>query len=73
MSNDTPLKNVSMDTFAIVAAILFTWNRQDMLDQKDWLDALGNSVMLAADLIALVQEFDWEKFKKEMQLPKGEQ
>ena len=73
MSNDTPLKNVSMDAFAIMTAIIFTAHRQDMLDQKDWRDALADAVMLAADLIALVQQFDWEKFEKEMGLPKGEQ
>ena len=74
MSNDTPLKNVLPDTFAIMAAIILTHRRfEDLIDAEDWGNALEFSVGIAADLITLVQRFDWEKHEKEMQLPKGEQ
>ena len=75
MSNGTPLKNVFPDTFAIMAAIILGTHRsfEDLIDREDWRSALEASVGIAADLITLVQRFDWEKHEKEMQLPKGEQ
>ena len=71
--SDAPLKNVSLDTFAIMTAIIFTAHRQDMLDQKDWLMAMQEAVTISADLITLVQRFDWEKHEEEIELPKGDQ
>ena len=74
MSDGTPLKNVSLDTFAIMAAIVLTHRRfEDLLDAEDWGNALEFSVGIAADLITLAQRFDWEKHEKEIELPKGEQ
>ena len=75
MSDDTPLKNVSLDTFATMAAIILGTHRkfETLLDMEDWRNALVDAVMLSADLISLVQQFDWEAHDKEMDLPKGEQ
>ena len=61
----TPLKGVSLDTFAIVAAIVFKDNDVDL--------TVGQAVKVAAELIAAVQQFDWAAHEKEMNLPKGEQ
>ena len=70
-----PLKNVFPDTFAIMAAILLGTHPKfhNLLDVADWQDALQDAVMIAADLISLVQKFNWEEHEKEMNLPKGEQ
>ena len=71
----TPLKNVFPDTFAIMAAIILGTHPKfhNLLDTADWHDALEDAVDIAAYLITLVQQFDWEKHEKEMHLPKGEQ
>ena len=63
MSHNTPLATVSLDTFALMAAVIFTTGKYNY----------GDSVHIASDLIGVVQRFDWDAHRKEMNLPKGEQ
>ena len=62
MSHITPLVSVSLDTFALIAAILF---RE--------CGSIKGTVNTAAALITACQQFDWAAHQKEMNLPKGEQ
>ena len=69
MTRNTPLANVSLDTFAIVAAIVLHFYASEIDDHR----GLDVAVQVAAIIISKCQQFDWAAHQKEMQLPKGEQ
>ena len=78
---DTPLATVSLDTFVIVAAIVFSiWDLSGTATgpassarNKDFDPALQDSIKMAAKIISWCQQFDWAAHQQEINLPKGEQ